>query len=89
MGVEAVKIKRDKYLEAGIEVDVHVFTFGKYLSELQTYLQSMLIDINANVSQIGQGKDDLSTTVIKLIEGKYVCQVVYGVSKLRIQSYRS
>ena len=70
MGTEGVKIKRAKYLEAGEKVDVHAFVCGKFLSELQSYLLSMLEDINANVSLIQQGKPVLVKTVRKLIEGK-------------------
>ena len=54
MGTEAVRIKRAKYLEAGIEVHVHVLICGKILSELHTYLQSMMGDISTNVSLIEQ-----------------------------------
>ena len=70
MGTEGVKIKRAKYLEAGMKVDVHAFICGKFLSELQTYLISMLEDINGNVSLIQQGKPALVKTVRKILEGE-------------------
>ena len=70
MGVEGVKIKRAKHLEAGEKVQVHAFICGKFLSELQTYLKTMLSDINANVTLIEQGKSPLLRTVRKLLEGK-------------------
>ena len=72
MGTEGVKIKRAKYLEAGMKVDVHAFIRGKFLSELQTYLMSMLRDINANVNLINQGKEALLTSVRKLLAGEYI-----------------
>ena len=73
MGTEGVKIKRAKYLEAGEKVDVHAFVRGKFLSELQTYLKSMLEDINANVILINQGRElAILTTIRKLLEGEYI-----------------
>ena len=70
MGTEVVKIKMARHLEAGEKVDVHVFGCGKFLSELRTYLISMLKDIKANVSLIQQGKPALVKTVRKLLEGE-------------------
>ena len=76
MGTEGVKIKRAKYLEAGMKVDVHAFVRGKFLSELQTYLMSMLRDINANVNLINQGKEALLTTVRKLLAREYILTIL-------------
>ena len=77
MATEAVKIKRAKYLEAGIEVRVHVLICGKILSELNTYLQSMLGDISANVSLLEQPggpeeREKLLSTVRNFLEGKKI-----------------
>ena len=77
MATEAVKIKRAKYLEAGIEVRVHVLICGKILSELNTYLQSMLGDISANVSLLAQPpgpeeQEELLRAVRNFIEGKKI-----------------
>ena len=70
MGTEAVKIKRAKYEEAKIEVEVHVLICDKFLAELQDYLKNILNDINANVRFIKQGKEALLTTVNGLCKGK-------------------
>ena len=77
MATEAVKIKRAKYLEAGIEVRVHVLICGKILSELNTYLQSMLGDISANVRLLEQPggsveQEKLLSTVRNFLEGKKI-----------------
>ena len=69
IGTESVKIKRARYIEAGQKVQVHVFIRGTFLSELQTYLKSMLSDLDAIVSLIHQGKSALLKAVNKLIEG--------------------
>ena len=72
MGVEAVKIKRAKYIKVGEKVNVYAFACSKILSELQNNLQCMLSDISANVSHIMIGKSVILTTVRKLLEGKLI-----------------
>ena len=72
MGTEGVKIKRAKYIEAGLEVMVHVFIFGKYLSALHTHLQSMMSDVSVNVRLIEQVKPALLRSVREILQGKYI-----------------
>ena len=78
MGVEAVKIKRAKYIEAGEKVCVHALTYGKFLSELHNHLQSMLSDISGNVSGIIEGKSALVAEVWKILDSKFSMTIIYN-----------
>ena len=49
MGGQAVLIKRAKYIEAGLEVDVHAFVYGNFLKDLHSHLQNLFHGINVNV----------------------------------------
>ena len=69
MGGQAVLIKRAKYLEAGLKVDVHAFVYSNIFKDLHSHLQNLFSGINANVGFIEPGKYALKKTVKKLLEG--------------------
>ena len=70
IGTEAVKIKRAKYLNAGMKVEVHVLTFfGRYTELSSTFKRKWFADVPDSDIKF----DTFENFMENLRKGRYYC----------------